>query len=141
MKPTPATLRPDGQSRPPIAPQGGHVSASQQHNADASEARSRRGVLDWFDRQIVQYVLLWAPYGTLYDEDIYPKFGMSARALIDRYARNVSTLILAANVRELDETDRTLLADARRWRSVRHRPAAEPVCCEPTTRAQWQADT
>ncbi|MDT5171533.1 MAG: hypothetical protein QOD02_4883, partial [Mycobacterium sp.] len=41
--------------------------------------------MDWFDRRIVEYVLMWAPYGRLPDEDVFPEFGMTGHQLWVRF--------------------------------------------------------
>jgi RNA polymerase sigma-70 factor, ECF subfamily len=49
--------------------------------------------LDWFDREIVHYVLLWAPHGEMWDEDVYPAFGMTVEQLVDRFHRIIDTSV------------------------------------------------
>ncbi|MCW2688367.1 MAG: hypothetical protein JWR37_3257 [Mycobacterium sp.] len=66
--------------------------------------------MDWFDRKIVEYVLMWAPYGHLHDEDVFPEFGMGARQLHKRFATIISTLTSRAG--DLDDLDRALVARA-----------------------------
>jgi hypothetical protein len=81
--------------------------------------------MDWFDRRIVEYVLMWAPYGRLPDEDVFPEFGMDGRQLWVRYTAIVSKLISCE--RDLDDLDRALVVrvravappTARRLRSTR----------------------
>jgi hypothetical protein len=70
----------------------------------------RRGV-DQFDRDIVRHMLLWAPHGVLYDEDIFPEFGMNVQQFRRRFARVVRSLDSSA----VDDVDRNLLDDARRY--------------------------
>jgi RNA polymerase sigma-70 factor (ECF subfamily) len=63
--------------------------------------------LDWFEREILRFVLVWAPHGKLWDEDVYPMFGMRAEQLVDRFRS-----IVAAIVPRLDhvaQSDRELL--------------------------------
>jgi hypothetical protein len=71
--------------------------------------------VDWFDRQILQYVLWWTPFGKPPEEDVYPKFGMDTCQLADRFL----DIVKAMNSREqqLDRADTDLLARARltRW--------------------------
>lgn len=66
--------------------------------------------MDWFDRRIVEYVLMWAPYGRLLDEDVFPKFGMGALPLWARFAAIVSK---SSRAGDLDDLDRALVARAR----------------------------
>jgi hypothetical protein len=68
--------------------------------------------MDWFDRRIVQYVLRWAPYGRLPDEDVFPEFGMDGHQLWVRYTAIVSKLTSCD--RDLDDLDRALVVRARR---------------------------
>jgi hypothetical protein len=68
--------------------------------------------MDWFDRKILQYVLLWASSGAMYEEDVYPEFGMGVDQLNERFSTIISTL--SACTSHLDETDHDLLARARR---------------------------
>jgi RNA polymerase sigma-70 factor, ECF subfamily len=72
--------------------------------------------LDWFDREIVRYVVLWLPHGEMWDEDVYPMFGMTAEQLVDRFHR-----IIATSVPRLDrlvKSDRALLDKARQLPAV-----------------------
>jgi hypothetical protein len=63
--------------------------------------------MDWFDRKVVEYVVLWAPYGPLCDEDVFPEFGMGVRQLRTRFDDIVARLTGRAT--ELDELDRVLV--------------------------------
>ena len=69
------------------------------------------GQLDWFDREIVRYVLLWAPHGEGRDEDVYPTFGMTVDQLIDRFHRIIETSV--PRLGRLAKSDRELLDKAR----------------------------
>jgi RNA polymerase sigma-70 factor (ECF subfamily) len=69
------------------------------------------GQLDWFDREIVRYVLLWAPYGEVWDEDVYPTFGMTVEELVDRFHRIIDTSVLLLG--RVAKSDRELLDKAR----------------------------
>ena len=66
--------------------------------------------MDWFDRKVVEYVVLWAPYGPMHDEDVFPEFGMGARQLRTRF--DVIVARLTDRAADLDELDRTLMAQA-----------------------------
>jgi hypothetical protein len=74
-------------------------------------ALSEAIVMDWFDRKVVEYVVLWAPYGPLRNEDVFPQFGMGVRQLRLRFDAIVAGL--ADRVADLDELDRALVAQAR----------------------------
>jgi hypothetical protein len=66
--------------------------------------------MDWFDRKVVEYVVLWAPYGPLHDEDVFPEFGMGARQLRTRF--DVIVARQTDRAADLDELDRPLIAQA-----------------------------
>jgi hypothetical protein len=68
--------------------------------------------MDWFDRHILQYVLWWAPSGEMYDEDVFPEFGMGVEQLNERFTRIVAKLASCDD--DLDAVDRDLLSRARR---------------------------
>jgi hypothetical protein len=76
-----------------------------------SEAGTCAGQLDWFDREIVRYVLLWAPYGEVWDEDVYPTFGMTVEELVDRFHRIIDTSVPLLG--RVAKSDRELLDKAR----------------------------
>ena len=76
-----------------------------------SEEDTCAGQLDWFDREIVHYVMLWAPHGEMWDEDVYPTFGMTVEQLIDRFHRIIDTSV--ARLGRLAKSDRELLDNAR----------------------------
>ena len=81
-----------------------------------SESDPCPGQLDWFDREIVDYVLRWVPHGEMWDEDVYPMFGMTVEQLVDRFHR-----IIDASVPGLDrlaKSDRALLDKARQLPAV-----------------------
>jgi hypothetical protein len=67
--------------------------------------------MDWFDRRIVEYVLMWAPYGRLPDEDVFPEFGMTGHQLWVRFTAIVSNP--TSRDGDLDELDRALVIRAR----------------------------
>jgi hypothetical protein len=76
--------------------------------------------VDWFDRQILQYVLRWAPFGKPPEEDVYPNFGMNIYQLTDRFADIVKTM--NSRKHQLDPNDTDLLAKARSHPMARPRP-------------------
>jgi hypothetical protein len=78
-----------------------------------SEGDTCAGRLDWFEREIVRYVLVWAPHGKMWNEDVYPTFGMTVEQLVDRFHRIVATSVpdmgrLATSDRELLDKGRQL---------------------------------
>lgn len=80
-----------------------------------SEGDTCAGQLDWFDREIVHYVLQWAPHGEMWDEDVYPMFGMTVEQLVDRFHRIIDASVpgldrLAKSDRELVDKGRQLPA-------------------------------
>jgi RNA polymerase sigma-70 factor, ECF subfamily len=76
-----------------------------------SQGDTCAGQLDWFDREIVHYVLLWAPHGEVWDEDVYPTFGMTVEQLVDRFRRIIATSV--PRLGQLARSDRELLDEAR----------------------------
>lgn len=54
---------------------------------------------------------MWAPYGRLLDEDVFPEFGMAGQQLWVRFSAIVSTLTSCDG--DLDDLDRALVARAR----------------------------
>jgi hypothetical protein len=70
--------------------------------------------MDGFDRDILKYMLLWGPHGALYDEDIYPEFGMN----VQQFRRRFVHLVASYDLRHLDPADRDLVESARRY--LRH---------------------
>lgn len=65
--------------------------------------------MDWFDREIVGYVVRWAN-GAMWDEDVYPMFGMNVDQLIRRFHQIISRSVL--NLDQLGPTDRKLIGEA-----------------------------
>jgi RNA polymerase sigma-70 factor, ECF subfamily len=76
-----------------------------------SEGDTCAGQFDWFDREIVRYVLLWAPHGEVWDEDVYPTFGMTVEQLVDRFHLIIDTSV--SRLGHLAKSDRELLDKAR----------------------------
>ena len=72
---------------------------------------NKRAAMDWFDRKVLQYVLFWAPAGGMYDEDVFPEFGMRVHQLNERFNSIISTLSSCTS--NIDDTDRELVARAR----------------------------
>lgn len=67
--------------------------------------------MDRFDREILEFVLAWAPYGGACNEEAFPEFGMSARELRNRFSQ-ILTATAGRPVR-LSDDDRQLLDRAR----------------------------
>ena len=84
------------------------------HRLSESDPCARQ--LDWFDREIVRYVLLWLPHGEMWDEDVYPLFGMTAEQLVDRFHRIIATSV--PRLDRLAKSDRALLDKARQLPAV-----------------------
>ncbi|MBJ7337491.1 hypothetical protein [Mycolicibacterium sp.] len=76
-----------------------------------TDAQTGRSSLDRFDRDILKYMLLWAPHGDLFDEDVFPEFGMTVGQFRQRFATLVSTL----ESWNVDPEDRGLVEGARRY--------------------------
>jgi RNA polymerase sigma-70 factor, ECF subfamily len=72
--------------------------------------------LDQFDRDIVRYVLLWAPHGAGWDEFVYPTFGMTVEQLVGRFRQIIDTFVPRFGC--LAKSDRELLDEARRLPSI-----------------------
>ena len=70
--------------------------------------------MDGFDRDILKYMLLWGPHDALYDEDLYPEFGMN----VEQFRRRFVHLVASHDLRDLDPADRDLVESARRY--LRH---------------------
>jgi RNA polymerase sigma-70 factor, ECF subfamily len=76
-----------------------------------SEGDTCAGQLDWFEREIVRYVLEWAPHGEMWNEDVYPTFGMTVEQLVDRFRRIIATSV--PGMGRLAKSDRELLDKGR----------------------------
>jgi RNA polymerase sigma-70 factor (ECF subfamily) len=63
------------------------------------------------DREIVRYVLQWVPHGEMWDEDVYPMFGMTVEQLVDRFHRIIDASV--PRLGHLAKSDRGLLDKAR----------------------------
>jgi hypothetical protein len=68
--------------------------------------------MDWFDRQIVQFIVWWAPFGGPSEEDTLPRFGLTPEQLARRFDRIVSKL--SASEDRLGSDEAKLLAAVRR---------------------------
>lgn len=75
------------------------------------EPRVTRAAVGRFERDILRHMVLWGSHGALYDEDIYPEFGMTVQQFRHRFAR----IVLSLSESPVDEFDRNLLDEARRY--------------------------
>ncbi len=55
-------------------------------------------------------MVVWAPHGPLYDEDLYPEFGMDVQQFRHRFTELATSMESSA----LEGSDRELLEEARR---------------------------
>jgi hypothetical protein len=74
-----------------------------------------------FERQILDFVLAWAPYGGPRDDDTFPEFGLHVSQLHDRFRHIVVALMACGD--SLDERDRDLLARAHGYIRAAARPS------------------
>ena len=65
-----------------------------------------RRSIDRFDREILQYLLAWAPYGRPPSEDCLPRFGIPAHRFEERVREIIADYLVCA----LDVRDRQLIA-------------------------------
>lgn len=75
------------------------------------EPRVTRAAVGRFERDILRHMVLWGSHGALYDEDIYPEFGMTVQQFRHRFAR----IVLSLSESPVDDTVRNLLDEARRY--------------------------
>lgn len=92
--------------------------------------------MDWFDRKILEHVLLWAPYGGVPADSLLPEFGLTVESFQARVHRilepnpavvtSIVDSALIARVRNLRKLERPLLrgTSAPRQRSGPPRPSA-----------------
>jgi RNA polymerase sigma-70 factor (ECF subfamily) len=81
-----------------------------------SEGDTCAGQLDWVDREIVRYVLQWVPHGEMWDEDVYPMFGMTVEQLVDRFHRIIDASV--PGLGRLAKPDRELVDKACRLPTI-----------------------
>ncbi len=65
-----------------------------------------------FHRTMVDYVLLWKPFGGPPDDEIFPQFGLTPGQLRRRFRAIVQRMVAVEH--QLDESDRERLAAVRR---------------------------
>lgn len=80
--------------------------------------------MDAYDRHLVAFVLTWAPFGGPLDEDAFPRFGLSGRALYDRFHRIIAAA--HSHMYELDELDEELVRRACELRGL----VADQLFCD-----------
>lgn len=68
--------------------------------------------MDAFDRHLVSFVLIWAPFGGPADEDTFPRFGLRGKRMWNRYHRIIRNA--ESRLGELDDHDMELVLRARR---------------------------
>ncbi|MCX2930843.1 hypothetical protein ORI20_11175 [Mycobacterium sp. CVI_P3] len=64
--------------------------------------------MDWYDRQIIQFVVRWMPFGGPPEEETLPRFGLTPSEFRIRFREIVSDLTRKKCT--LGEDDRELLA-------------------------------
>ncbi|ART67311.1 hypothetical protein BTO20_00675 [Mycobacterium dioxanotrophicus] len=67
--------------------------------------------MDWFDRRILTFILLWAPFGEPPDDEVFEQFGLRKDLLMKRFAEIASRECLATAV---SDDDHVLIGRARR---------------------------
>jgi hypothetical protein len=90
-------------------PQRSSTTEPLRNTAGTLRRRPPRIRMDTFHRDLLTYMLLWGPHGKLYDEDLYPRFGMN----VSQFRRRFSMLATRLDQSELDPADLALLAKAR----------------------------
>lgn len=76
--------------------------------------------MDSYERQILQLVVRWAPFGGPREEDVLPSFGLTLPLLARRFTQIVSSL--GESWPSLDDDDRQLFVAARRIACGMSRP-------------------
>jgi hypothetical protein len=79
------------------------------HPANRPELRGGPARIDSFDRELVAYVVSWAPFGGPPVEEILPRFGLSSDSLDQR----IHQIVTDNRERNLVMEDRVLLLRAR----------------------------
>lgn len=64
--------------------------------------------IDLFDRELLKFVLNWAPYGGPPDDEVLPRFGIHS----DQLCRRVQEIVHAGLARNVHIRDRILLIRA-----------------------------
>lgn len=65
--------------------------------------------MDWFDRRILEHVIVCAPYGGVPEDDVLPRFGLT----VDQFRGRVAAIVGEASATLLTVTDRALLLRVR----------------------------
>ena len=87
--------------------------------------------MDSFERNILQIVLTWAPYGGPREDDVWLQFGMTPEQLGGRFAAIVAGLV--PRVRTLPDADRFLVQRACGYLRVQR---AQPAVLDAESPAQ-----
>lgn len=59
--------------------------------------------MDSFDRHLLQFVLTWTPFGGPADEDTFPRFGLRASSVHDRFIAITTSAL--SDLSGLDDDD------------------------------------
>jgi RNA polymerase sigma-70 factor (ECF subfamily) len=95
-------------------PQRGTPKCAPLHQLAAADPLADQ--LDWFDREVVRFVVVWAPYVEMWDEDVYPMFGMTVEQLVETFHRIIDASV--PRLGRLGKSDRKLLDKARELPSI-----------------------
>jgi hypothetical protein len=74
------------------------------------------GVLQRFERELLAWIVAWAPYGGAPDDETFPEFGLWATEVTDRATRLVCQRI--GGEIPTPRADRALVAQA--WMALQH---------------------
>lgn len=64
--------------------------------------------MDWFDRQILEHVLSWAPYGGAPADETFVRFGLSLTEFHARLDTILSTVELTAELQDRELVGRVM---------------------------------
>ncbi|BBZ31287.1 hypothetical protein MMAD_55820 (plasmid) [Mycolicibacterium madagascariense] len=87
---------------------------------DEYASETGRVVVDSFDRHLLQFVLTWTPFGGPADEDTFPRFGLRASVVHDRFIAIANSV--GSQLSTLDHDDADLVR-----RAQAHLHEARPV--------------
>ncbi len=80
--------------------------------------------MDPFDRQIVQYVIRWAPFGGPPDDEVFPCFGLTPAQLGQRFDEIASTMLSSDDSTSIDDHElRIAVRRVSRYRASRRAAA------------------
>ena len=120
-----------------------HVSSDSPASDEASSGTRRRFSLDRFERDVLEFVLRWAPYGGPRDEDTLPQFGMTCERLRERFRAIVRDFTKAGDAGAdhalIDRAVRLLEAELQAARAVAAPAhAGAPGGLQPPRGAGWR---